>query len=86
VYRDNDRDTQLGRGPVWTARNTGINIHAADVNPFDMRDNVPRGIGKWSAGCQVFQSSADYRQFWTYIQRSAALYGPRFTYTLIEAA
>lgn len=67
----------------------GINIHASDKNPYDTSDRE-RGadapVGGWSAGCQVFANSSNFRAFMALVQKSANLYGNRFTYTLLEEA
>lgn len=65
----------------------GMNIHASDPNPYDTEDRERGAGGKiygWSAGCQVFANSSDFRAFMTLVHKSAALYGPRFTYTLTD--
>ena len=89
VWRDADRNGTVDIKPDdnGTAGNYGINIHASDSDPFDAHDKE-RGaggsVGRWSAGCQVFANSSDYRKFMATIEESAARYGDRFTYTLIE--
>ena len=55
----------------------GINIHKAGV------DSVQ--VNNWSEGCQVFKKSADFAAFMLIAKKAAALYGNRFTYTLIES-
>ena len=83
VWRDNDRDAQLeGRGPGIEGL-YGINIHAPTHEPLT-RDVELVDVGLWSAGCQVFASSKDYRAWWALVQRAAAKWGSVFTYTLIE--
>jgi len=62
----------------------GINIHAADTNPFDNLDPSRVEVGAWSAGCQVFKDSKEYREFWSLVQRSSRVYGKSFTYTLLD--
>lgn len=63
----------------------GCNVHAADNNPFDAHDPKRTDIGPWSAGCQVLSGSADYRDYWGLVIKSARQYGPTFTYTLLQA-
>jgi hypothetical protein len=41
-------------------------------------------IGRYSAGCQVFQSERDFNVFMDIVDRGAAAHGNLFTYTLIE--
>ena len=55
----------------------GINIHKAGA------DSVQ--VNNWSEGCQVFKKSADFAAFMLLTKKAAALYGNRFTYTLIES-
>jgi hypothetical protein len=54
----------------------GINIHKAGQNSQD--------VDNWSAGCQVFQKSADFNQFMDMTTKHRNLYGNDFTYTLID--
>lgn len=88
VWRDNDRDGVLDMDPgraVEAGPGSGINIHASDSDPFDASDRERTDVGRWSAGCQVFASSKDYREFWDLVLQAAEVWGPRFTYTLIDA-
>jgi hypothetical protein len=41
-------------------------------------------VDKWSAGCQVFARTADYARAMDLIQQSAAGWGPKFSYTLLD--
>lgn len=76
VYRDNDKDnlSEMGKEDVGLF---GINIHRSNATGRTMT------IGKWSAGCQVFQTKSDFDQ----LLRICNLYRKRlnnkFTYTLI---
>tara|TARA_R110002020_G_scaffold81808_2_gene202956 strand:- start:936 stop:1514 length:579 start_codon:yes stop_codon:yes gene_type:complete len=54
----------------------GINIHRAGANSMQ--------VDKWSAGCQVFQRASDFDSFMELVKASEALYGNKFTYTLID--
>lgn len=54
----------------------GINCHKAGSHSVE--------VGGWSAGCQVFQMESEFNSFFHIIEKSAALYGPRFTYTLLD--
>ena len=56
----------------------GINIHRS--NPYDQSYE----INKWSAGCQVFKKVDDFNTFMKLCRDSAKVYGPSFTYTLID--
>lgn len=79
-----DLDVQIAMGKTSEGL-FGINIHAADNNPFDTVDATRMQIGPWSAGCQVFQKSEDYRAFWGLIVRASRVWGKTFSYTLIDA-
>lgn len=57
----------------------GINIHPGSAVKR-------RTIGKWSAGCQVIADPEDNKDWWRLIQRSAAIYGDRFSYGIITQA
>ena len=78
VWRDNNRDsTPDYHGPEdvgWY----GINIHKHRGS--DARINT----GGVSAGCQVFQSSADFSEFMETCSDARDKWGNSFTYTLLE--
>jgi hypothetical protein len=54
----------------------GINIHKSGSDS--------KIVEKWSAGCQVFKTSSDFKDFMTLVNRAAKYWGPSFTYTLLE--
>ena len=54
----------------------GINIHQAGTSSEE--------VGKWSAGCQVFQTQKDFNEFMKLVDKDRNLYGNTFTYTLID--
>ena len=79
VIRDYDRNAYLDffNGKEATG-SFGINIHRA--NP----EGETKTVDKWSAGCQVFKSAADFVQFLSLCVKHRDLYGNKFTYTLID--
>jgi hypothetical protein len=83
VWRDADCNATIDvdREQFGTEGYYGINIHRASS-----RAGGSTEVGKWSAGCQVFADPADYEAFFKLCTSSAELYGPSFTYTLIEDA
>ncbi|NIB44776.1 hypothetical protein HBA55_34670 [Pseudomaricurvus alkylphenolicus] len=79
VYRDNDRDSQLDSEVKETGL-FGINCHrATPVGESTMVD-------RWSAGCQVLASAADFDILMALCRKAAVKWGERFSYTLIEEA
>ena len=75
VYDDPNLDTQTGE--------FGINIHRS--NPTGTSVNV----NQWSAGCQVFANSEDFKVFLNILGKSYQQLGKskteiRYTYTLLE--
>lgn len=76
TYRDYDRDAVFDIFTKETTGDYGINIHKAGANSQNVDD--------WSAGCQVFQKSADFNQFMDMTNKHRDLYGNSFTYTLID--
>ena len=78
VWRDGDRDDTVDWDQFDDAVEGwyGINIHRAGANSMQ--------VDKWSAGCQVFQRAADFDAFMELVKASEALYGNKFTYTLID--
>lgn len=83
--RDGNHDAILDTADLPVANAViGLNIHASDNNPFDSQDQVRAEVGPWSAACQVFQASKDYREFWELIVRASHVWGKRFSYTLLQ--
>ena len=76
TYRDYDRDAVFDVFTKETTGNYGINIHKAGANSQD--------VNNWSAGCQVFQKSADFDEFMDMTTKHRNLYSNSFTYTLID--
>lgn len=78
VYRDKDRDNvydcnvnTIDKG--WF----GINIHRSNET------YTRTTIDGYSAGCQVFNNPKDFSEFMKVVEKSASIYGNKFTYTLI---
>lgn len=79
VIRDYDRNAILDfRNGKQQTGLFGINIHRAEKTGTTLK------IGKYSAGCQVFQASEDFDSFMSLCREHERLYGNRFTYTLID--
>jgi hypothetical protein len=79
IYRDKNRDTLIDFVPkTLEAGLYGINIHGSSLW------GVAQNVGRASAGCQVFQSGADLREFIGICKEAAAQWGPVFTYTLVN--
>jgi hypothetical protein len=77
VYRDGNRDDVFDLDPAMLRSGRyGINIHQPG-------SEVAWRVYSNSAGCQVFKRRADFRRFMWIANRAAALWGNRFTYTLI---
>jgi len=76
VYRDNNKDNKLDFTNPEKGL-FGINIHRANAVGTTAR------IGKWSAGCQVFQTRKDLDELLSICERFRATTGNKFTYTLI---
>ena len=79
VYRDSNRDAfiDMEESSVQTGF-FGINIHRSSSS------GSSPAVNKWSAGCQVFQFTAEYDSFIALCKTSSRLYGDKFTYTLLE--
>lgn len=76
VFRDANKDNIIDYTDQREEGWFGINIHKAGL--------FSKYVGKWSAGCQVFQSSRDFRQFMTIVYKAKEEWGNKFTYTLLE--
>jgi len=79
VYRDRNKDAHLDLDHEQTGY-FGINLHRAGANAHTLRTD------KVSAGCQVFANSEDFDTVMELAQSSAAKYGNRFSYTLLDEA
>ena len=76
TYRDYDRNAVFDLGQRETTGNYKINIHKAGADS--------QNVDKWSAGCQVFQKSADFQEFMQLTDKHKANFGNKYTYTLLD--
>ena len=80
VYRDGNKDDKFDLKPTCIDKGIfGINIHKA--GNLDAGSTLVDG---WSYGCQVFKKAIDFASFMRLVEKSARLYGDKFTYTLIN--
>lgn len=81
VYRDRNLDDKhnMNENNLDTGI-FGINIHRATNN----KGMTSVQVDKWSAGCQVIASYDDFEEFMNLVEKSAAKYGNKFTYTLLN--
>lgn len=79
IIRDYDRNAILdfNNGKESTGL-FGINIHRASIH------GATKTVGKWSAGCQVFEKNSDFLHFMSLCEKHRSLYGNHFTYTLLD--
>ena len=75
VWRDANKDLTIDK-KVSESGWFGINIHRAGINSTN--------IDRWSAGCTVFANENDFIEFMDIINKSAKIYGSKFTYTVFE--
>lgn len=78
VYRDNDKDNTAEEVTKEESGLFGINIHRSNASGKSMV------IGKWSAGCQVFQVKSDHDQLLSICNQYKSKVGNKFTYTLLR--
>lgn len=78
VYRDNNKDSKSDESSREETGMFGINIHRSNLNGRTMT------IGKWSAGCQVFQSKKDHDIMIEVCNRYKKTLNNKFTYTLLN--
>lgn len=78
VYRDDDKDNVSESSATLDNGLFGVNIHGSNKLGTTMK------IGKWSAGCQVFNEWAKKEEFISICKMFKASHGNKFTYTLIE--
>ena len=80
VIRDYDKDGIIDYSSgVQETGLFSINIHRAKLNGRSIQ------VDKWSAGCQVFASSAEFDQFMRMCDESSRYWGNSFTYTLLHS-
>lgn len=77
VFRDNDKDSIAEEQGKEDTGLFGINIHRAN----ELTDSI--NIDKWSAGCQVLNSSKQFKEL---IQACLKSGKKSFTYTLLHEA
>jgi len=77
LYRDGDRDLDFDTDKITECSNCGINIHKAGVDSTFVEN--------WSEGCQVFKRQKDFESFMEICKKARALFGNKFTYTLLES-
>lgn len=76
VYRDNNKDNKLDFNEKNTEEGMfGIHIHKSGSNSVQ--------VNNWSEGCIVFKKESDFENFMSICHKSSALYGSKFTFTLI---
>lgn len=78
IVRDSDRNNKLSFTGNVQKGLFGINIHRASLQ------GSTKYIDRYSAGCQVFESSEDFDYFIELCDKHRALYSNKFTYTLID--
>lgn len=79
VYRDENKDEVYDYNPKTIETGWfGINIHRSN------KSFTCNTIDGYSAGCQVFNDPKEFASFMRIIEKSKAIYGNKFTYTLIN--
>jgi hypothetical protein len=79
VWRDDNFDDILDHDPESIEEGWfGVNIHRSKSS------GAANYVGAYSAGCQVFKNSTDFKLFMDVIKKSKDKYGNSFTYTLLE--
>ena len=86
VFRDGDRDHEFDMEPSTLHEGMfGINVHAPITVRAGVKNYVASKVYAASAGCQVFQSVADFLEFRALCEKSEDAFGQWTTYTLIES-
>ena len=80
VWRDGNKDDKLDRAGEIHEGWYGINIHRAGSTGTTAK------VGRYSAGCQVFQNADDFALMISLAKKSSSVRGNKFTYTLLEEA
>lgn len=81
IWRDVDKDYEMGEKDLVQEGYFGINIHRAGLND-------PTKIGKYSAGCQVVRHHKDFEELLEIVKASETFKknkaGARFSYLLLN--
>lgn len=81
IWRDVDKDYEMGEKDLVQEGYFGINIHRAGLND-------PNKIGKYSAGCQVVRYHKDFEELLEIVKASETFKknktGARFSYLLLN--
>lgn len=81
VHRDLNKDGfRTGDKLLDAGAECGINQHTTSTNPDAM---APARVGRWSAGCIVWRSPAEFRKFMILMRESGEL---RFSSTLLDGS
>jgi hypothetical protein len=80
-FRDDTRDEVLDLNPERLVEGDSIGLHIHDAGELN---DAGRPVDRWSAGCQVLAHAEDLELLLYLCKRSAKLYGPVFSYTLID--
>ena len=78
VHRDGDRDDEIDTQTATQTGLFGLNLHHAAAS------GVTLAVDRWSAGCQVLARKVDFDLLMALVGKSAAIYGPRFSYSLLD--
>lgn len=79
VIRDYDRNAVLDFNNGKESKGLfGVNIHRASIY------GKTKKVGKWSAGCQVFEKNEEFIQFILLCEKHRLMHGNQFTYSLID--
>lgn len=79
VYRDNDRNGKFDYSKECDAPpSCGLEIHHACNNFASIE------VNNWSAGCQVVADPESFKVFMQLVDKSIAIRGNKFSYTLIN--
>ena len=80
VHRDNNKDNKINFDTIIEEGYFGINCHRATTAIGGSVD-----VGKWSAGCQVFQDPDDFKKFINLcVKQRERDISSKFTYTLLN--
>lgn len=87
LYRDANKDEILDQDEQTIGDPTyaGINIHRASSRTDGESGGGSQSVGRFSAGCQVFQDADDFAELIGLCRTSSVRFGNSFTYTLLPA-
>lgn len=73
---------KIVRSGNYTTEIAGTNIHRATANVNGVSTYISSANSSWSYGCCVIASNRDFKEFMSYADKAAEIYGNSFSFAL----